>query len=136
MTAASTTLDAVHAFIADASEIDLHVICQAVESRQDETFAERSKHATIGAYVTIWDADPAYLDTLSGEIVAKDDEDDTVTIQLDAPSAGRLRFNPEARADGWRVPCRTPYQVTVPSCCCNRGASVDSTAQVVAQAGA
>lgn len=99
--------------------------------KQEEEFAKRESEASVGSFVTLWDTEPEYLDGLSGDIVAiEQDEDDvlTATVRLDPLSVGRLRFNRAARLDGYRTRSGLHFEVTVPASSCLPSTPLAATA--------
>lgn len=98
-----------------ATTAEILAICCALEKRQERDFATRVAAAKIGCPVTIQDASPDYLDGLTGTIVDVDGED--VTIELDAQSAGFLRFNAQARDDGFCPSGARPALTVCAQCC-------------------
>lgn len=98
-----------------ATTAEILAITLSLEARQERDFATRVAGARIGRPVTVQDATPAYLDGVTGVIV--DVQGDDVTIELDANSAGYLRFHPEARTDGY-APAGPVALLGVDARCC------------------
>lgn len=89
---AMVTMQEVTEWIATLETHEIDAVMDALQERCDTIHEERSIPVPyIGAVVQITDVTPQYLNGLTGEIVHVEDAEH-VSIWLDVPSTGRLRF--------------------------------------------
>ena len=108
------TTEVVTRWISGIDDATVDLVLDALRARNSELMAQRAEDAFEGAFITIRDVTPRFLDGLSGEIIESDGE--TVAVLLTTESTGRLRFSGQKVYD--LGACKRFLLEGVPASCC------------------